>query len=48
MLENTMYSFEEITDVYRGFPLKEDFLQIGLAALMKEAEEIMEGWKKTA
>ena len=39
MLKNTMYSFEEITDVYRGFPLKEDFLQIGLAALKKDCKE---------
>ena len=39
MLENTMYSFEEITDVYRGFPLKEDFLQTGMAALKKDFEE---------
>ena len=39
MLENTMYSFEEITDVYRGFPLREDFLQTGLAALKKDFEE---------
>lgn len=39
MLENYMHSFEEITDVYRGFPLKDDFLQAGLEALKKDCEE---------
>ena len=34
-----MYSFEEITEVYCGFPLKEDFLLTGVAALKKDCEE---------
>lgn len=42
MAENLMHSFEEITEVYSGFPLKEDFLQTGLAALMEFEEDLVQ------
>ena len=36
-----MHSFEEISDVYTGFPLKEDYLQAGTKALMEFEEDLV-------
>ena len=47
-MENYLHSFEEITSVYGGFPLKTDCLQAGLEALRKEYEEdivLVPEWK---
>ena len=41
-MENCMHSFEEISDVYTGFPLKEDFLQAGTQALMVFGEDLVQ------
>ena len=41
-MENCMHSFAEISDVYSGFPLKEDFLQVGTKALMEFEEDLVQ------
>ena len=41
-MENCMHSFEEISDVYSGFPLKEGFLQAGTQALMAFEEDLVQ------
>ena len=40
-MENCMHSFEEISDIYTGFPLKDDYLQAGTKALMDFEEDLV-------
>ena len=41
-MENCMHSFEEISNVYTGFPLKEDYIQAGTSALMEFEEDLVQ------
>lgn len=41
-MENCMHSFEEISDIYTGFPLKKDFLQTGTNALKEFEKDLVQ------